>query len=146
MFVKKMFTVLAFFIILALIGCSNVEGSSKIYNNLESDEIAQLRMTMMIMADGYYNEEDITFTQDEINKFLDLYNAVPEERIIEIKQVPSELKTGIVIDLKQETEIRIQYDGDKIYNTIIDVTGQQKYVIHFPELTSFFERKVAENI
>ncbi|MGP4038532.1 hypothetical protein ACTWP4_01290 [Gracilibacillus sp. D59] len=94
--------------------------------------------------DNHYDNVGVELTQDEINQVLDLYNSVPEERISEVKQVPSDLKAGITFDLKKETEIRIQYDGEKIYKTYSDKKGQKKYVIDYPELNTFFDNKLEE--
>ncbi|MBM7569927.1 hypothetical protein [Aquibacillus albus] len=135
---------LGLIIVFSLIGCSNSESISKVQEDLKSNDIEQIKMSMWVLKGNFNDNVNVELSKEEINHLLKLYNETPEDRITEVEQVPPDLKAGVMIEMKTGTIIRIQYDGEDIYNTITNETGQRMYVIDYPELNSFFDNKLEE--
>ncbi|MFD3258107.1 hypothetical protein ACE3MQ_05795 [Paenibacillus lentus] len=91
------------------------------------------------------NWVDIKLRQDEVENIANWINSVPESEIIELNQIPSNksISAGIVFRLKNNKEIRIQYDLEKIYITRTDQKNSQVvYSINQGELMNFFDTQL----
>ncbi|XEC95795.1 hypothetical protein AB6A23_04280 [Paenibacillus tarimensis] len=138
-------------IIIALLGISIIiinnfdkpgEESVPLHKVIASEDVEKVRMGVMVYHEPRIEAVDIDLTDQEINEIRSFYNSVPADRMKEVQEVNPALVAGIVFNLKSNAEVRIQYDKKDVYVTRTDKTGQEKYIVEFPELKSFFENKL----
>lgn len=120
--------------------------------SLKDIQIKQISSTEMSKAvytkegtGAFVNWVDIKLRQDEVENIANWINSVPESEIIELNQIPSNksISAGIVFRLKNNKEIRIQYDLEKIYITRTDIKNSQVvYSINQGELMNFFDTQL----
>lgn len=120
--------------------------------SLKDIQIKQILSTEMSKAvytkegtGAFVNWVDIKLRQDEVENIANWINSVPKSEIIELNQIPSNksISAGIVFRLKNNKEIRIQYDLEKIYITRTDIKNSQVvYSINQGELMNFFDTQL----
>lgn len=120
--------------------------------SLKDIQIKQILSTEMSKAvytkegtGAFVNWVDIKLRQDEVENIANWINSVPESEIIELNQIPSNksISAGIVFRLKNNKEIRIQYDLEKIYITRTDIKNSPVvYSINQGELMNFFDTQL----
>ncbi len=92
---------------------------------------------------GFIEFEDIPLDQQQIKHITSWINEAPESAITMIDGVPSNISAGIVLKVKSNREVRIQYDLDKIYVTRTDMNRDGlRYSIEQAELKNFFDEKL----
>ena len=94
---------------------------------------------------GYISTEDIILTEEEIENIIYWIQSVSESEVTEMKQIPinTSISSGIIIGLKKNKEIRIQYDLENIYITRTDIKGKRiLYSIDQKEFKRFFNEKL----
>jgi len=112
-------------------------------------EISHVEMSKQVYSKAggvsYITSEDIKLTEEEIENVVNWINSVSESEVMEMEQLPNNtsISAGIIIGLKFNKEIRIQYDLEKTYITRTDIKGKRiLYSIDQKELKSFFNEKL----
>lgn len=145
------------FIILIFIGAiyflfidlNNPTSKSSLNKKIQVTHISSTEMSKAVYTSvrggAYISWEDINLSQDEINNITTWINSVSESEITELNQIPSNISisAGIVFRLKNNKEIRIQYDLEKIYITRTDIQNSRViYSINQEKLKDFFDKQL----
>jgi hypothetical protein len=120
-----------------------------IEKKIQTNQILNIEMEKKVYTTaagmGYISSENIMLADEEIDNIVSWVNSVSESDILVMNQMPknTSISTGIVLKLKFNKEIRIQYDLETIYITRTDIKGKRiLYSIEQNDLKSFFDEKL----
>ena len=150
---KRAFSFVSAVIAIMLItGCSSqskaVSDNKTVNKNLllqpvSSSQIEKIRTSKMDYEkprEATIKNIDLTLTENQTNEIIDWYNSIPENRITKIDEIDGSIKLGIVIDLDNKAELRIQYiSAGDIFVTISN-PEIKKYKIDMPEIKPLFNK------
>lgn len=117
------------------------EVSGALHKAIASEDVAEVKMAEWVLDGATWKQKDVDLNQEEINQIRSLFNSVPADRIRNVQEVNPNLHAGIVFGLKQNSEVRIQYDKKDVYVTRTGRTGQVKYIVDYPEIKQFFDKQ-----
>ena len=116
------------------------EGEKLFHQEIAFDKVEKVRAGIVDDNVMPLDFRDIVLNQQQIKQALELLNSTPENRVREVQSYGDvSIIAGVVFELKDNSNVRVQYDKEDIYITWQEKTGQTKYVADYPELEVFFD-------
>ncbi|MCA0757323.1 hypothetical protein KP806_19890 [Paenibacillus sp. N4] len=115
--------------------------SLSLHQKINEQQIDSTKMSKVILINSTYKHIDIDLGKEQAERIINIYNSISPESIKSINTADPSIISGIVIRLKDKSEVRIQYDRKNIYVTRSEI----KYIIEDSELKSIFEYELETN-
>lgn len=112
-----------------------------LHQMIDEKQIESIKMSKVILINSTYKHADVYLTNEQKQKIIYIFNSIPRESINSIKPINPSISLGIVIRLKNGSEIRIQYDKKNILVTRSEVI----YTVEDIKLKELFDRELKDN-
>ncbi|MNW55922.1 hypothetical protein D3C74_336140 [compost metagenome] len=112
-----------------------------LHQKLDKSKIESIRMSKVVLQKSTFKHIDIELKDDQKQKIINIFNSVTQESVNSMNTINSNISSGIVIRLKNKSEVRIQYDKKDIYVT----RGEVMYTVEDNNLKEIFDNELKNN-
>lgn len=113
-------------------------------NPISKNEISEIKMQKIIYEDIDNGKVakfvDVKLNDADIVELIRLLNSVDGEE--KVRKVPAEIKAGVVMKLKQNGEIRVQYNSDGVFVTHITKNKTEFYKLESTPFRQYFQDRL----
>jgi hypothetical protein len=125
-----------------------VEENILLNKQLQLSDVVGYKMSKWVNENSFAKQADVSLTQQQVNQFVDMFNSVSETSIVQVERVDPQISAGIVLELKPDREIRIQYAKNEVYVTRNDLNNDfelKYYKVIDGNIKGFFEEIMKES-
>lgn len=115
---------------------------------LQLTDVVGYKMSKWVYENSFAKQADVSLTRQQVNQFVDMLNSVSEARIVQVERVDPQISAGIVLELKPDREIRVQYAKNEVYVTRNDLSNDfelKYYKVMDGSIKGFFEEVMKES-
>jgi hypothetical protein len=112
-----------------------------LHQKIDEQQIESTRMSKVVLVNSTYKHIDIDLSKEQIQRIITIFNSISPKSINSIDAINSSISSGIVIRLKNRSEVRIHYDKRNIYVS----RPELKYIIEDIELKKIFDNELMNN-
>jgi hypothetical protein len=109
-------------------------------SNNQIEKIRAAKMDFEKPGDSTIKNIELTLSESQTKELLDWYNAIPGNRIFAIDEIEGSIKLGVVLELHENVEIRIQYTSSGVIFVTVSQNGTKKYRIEMLEIKPLFDQ------
>lgn len=106
-----------------------------LHQKIDETQIESIRMSKVVLNNSTYSHHDIELNDEQNHKIINIFNSISHESVYSVNTTNPTVVAGIVIRLKNNTGVRIQYDNKEIFVTRSEV----KYAVEDSELKELFD-------
>ncbi|MCC3375948.1 hypothetical protein [Cohnella sp. REN36] len=125
-----------------------VPESLPLNKQIQPTDVQGYKMSKWVVENSFAKQADVSLTQQQVIQLVDMFNSIPEMSVVQVESVDPQISAGIVLGLKPDREIRIQYAKKEVYVTRNDLSNDfelKYYKVNLENIKGFFEGFLKES-